>query len=246
MANNTTYQPHKSSIGDIDANYVAVACYGAAVVFSYIPLLKYLAWLAPLVIYFLEKKSVLVKFHAVQALILNAVGAVLTIILAIVGAIIRGIIKPVYDYNSLTGYTDYYSKLKTYTFVGTLFGLIALAVAVLIMVMEILAALSAYKYSEYKIPIIGGIANKVSEKLSKVDFGGTNNAAPPAQGYTPPAQQWTPPAQPYTPPAQPYTPPAPPVAQQFDTETGLPITPPAPPAQPMFDTETGQPINPPQ
>lgn len=255
---NTVYQPHKSSIGEIDANYMAVACYGAAIVFSYIPFVKYVAWLAPLLIYFLEKKSVLVKFHAVQALILNAVGAVIALIMTIVSAIIVKALTPDYtDYwDAYLSGGSYYDDLKKATAVGTIFTAVAIIIAVLLMVLEILAALNAYKYTEYKIPVIGGIANKVSEKLSKVDFGGTANTtpppsqtwAPPSQPYTPPAQPWTPPAQGYTPPVQPYAPPAsPPTQPMFDTETGLPITPPAaPPAQQKFDTETGLPIDPPQ
>ena len=254
---NTVYQPHKSSLGEIDANYIAVACYGAAIVFSYIPFLKYVAWLAPLLIYFLEKKSVLVKFHAVQALILNAIGAVVALILSIVGSIIVKIMTPEYTnyWDTYLAGGSYYDDLKKATAVGTIFTVIAIIIAVLLMALEIIAALNAYKYTEYKLPVIGGIATKVSEKLSKVDFGGANNTTPPpaqtwtppAQPYTPPAQQWTPPAQPYTPPAQPYTPPAPPAQQMFDTQTGQPIAPPAaPPAQPKFDTETGLPIDPPQ
>ena len=258
---NTVYQPHKSSLGEIDANYIAVACYGAALIFSTIPFLKFVAWLAPLVIYILEKKSVLVKFHAVQALILNAIGAVLSLIAYIVGKIIVAAITPdttdtnywLYYYSS-----DYAKDLKTASTVAFLFGLLAWIIILGIGVFQVLSAINAYKYSEYKIPVIGGIANKVSEKLSKINFGGTNSTTPPpAQGYTPPAQQWTPPAQGYTPPAQPYTPPAqpaqqwtPPAQPAFDTQTGQPIAPPpvppaAPPAQPMFDTQIGQPIAPP-
>ena len=258
---NTVYQPHKSSLG-VDANLMAVACYGVAFVFSFIPFVRYFAWLAPLVIFFLEKNSVLVKFHAVQALILNAIGAALSLIVSIVGKIIEKAVVPnfkYYDYTNPNYYSDYTKYLKAVDSAATvtmIFGLIVWAVAIGIGVLQIISALKAYKYSEYKLPLVGGIANKVSEKLNKVDFGGANTAAPPpsqtwtppAQGYTPPAQQWTPPAQPYTPPAQPYTPPAAPPAQpKFDTETGLPITPPAaPPAQPKFDTETGLPIDPPQ
>lgn len=248
---NTVYQPHKSSLGDLDANYMAVACYGISFVFSFIPFVRYFAWLAPAVIYFLEKKSVLVKFHAVQALILNAIGAALALIVSIVGKIISKAIVPkfsYYDYANPNYYEDYSKYMKSVESAATvtlIFGLIVWAVVVAIGVLQILSALKAYKYSEYKIPVIGGIAGKVAEKLDKVDFGGTNNPAPPAQPPYTPNQTYTPPAQPYSPPpAQSYTPPA---APKFDTETGLPITPPAPQAEaPKFDTETGLPINPPQ
>lgn len=259
---NTVYQPHKSTIGGISANYVAVACYVAAIVCSYIPILNYVAWLAPLAIYFLEKESALVKFHAVQALILNAAGAFIYFILGIVGLIVINSISSPSDISvMLAGPSVINDYNLTVEFIGKMFNGFALIITVLITVLEIWAALNALKYTEYKIPVIGAIAEKVSKKLSKVNFGGTNPATPPpsetwnppTQGYTPPTQPYTPPAPPaqqWTAPAQPYTPPAPvapPAQPAFDTQTGQPITPPeppveAPPAQ-KFDTETGLPID---
>jgi len=210
---NKVYPPHKSSLGDVDANYIAVACYAASVVLSMIPVLKYIAWLAPLVIYFLEKKSLLVKFHAVQALILNAIGAVLSLIAFIVGKIIVRSLTPdnTLDYY-LTG--EYGKDWRRAAAATSVFAAIAWIIAVGLGILQVFSALKAYKYSDYKLPVIGGIADKVTEKLSQVNFGGTNDAASPPPPYTPP--------EPYTPPAPgPYTPPARP---KFDTQTGLPLT----------------------
>lgn len=230
---NKVYSPHKSSLGDVDANYIAVACYGASVVLSMIPVLKYIAWLAPLVIYFLEKKSLLVKFHAIQALILNAIGAVLSLIAFIIGKIIVSALKPDYtvDYY-LTG--EYAEDLRAAAAATSIFAAIAWIIAVGLGILQVLSALKAYKYSEYKLPVIGGIADKVTEKLSQVNFGGTNDAAPPPP-YTPPGS--------YTPPAPgPYTPP--PAQPKFDPQTGAPLTP--PPPQPKFDPQTGLPLTGPE
>lgn len=241
---NTVYQPHKSSLGGLDANVMAAICYGIAIVFSFIPFLRYLAWLAPLVVYFLEKSSPLVKFHSVQALILNAVGAVVSFVIFIISKIIVGAITPdTTDANYWLQYytNNYASDLKKAATVAFIFGLIVWAVTIGIGVLQILSALSAYKYTENNIPVVSGIARKLSEKLSKVNLGGTGPATPP------PSETWNPPAQGYTPPTQPYTPPAPP-AQQW-TAPGQPYTPPAPvapPAKPAFDTQTGQPITPPE
>lgn len=254
---NTIHQPHKSSLG-LDANLLAAGCYAAAFIFSFIPGVRYAAWLAPLIIYFLEKSSALVKFHAAQALILNAIGAVLSLVVRIAGTIVAKIVTPklTVDYSNANYYDEYLQYLNRSsrpTTVLLIFGILVWGITIAIGVLQIISAIKAYKYTEYSLPIIGGFATKVSEKLDKVNLGGTDTQAPPAwtppaQPYTPPAQQWTPPAQPYTPPA---TPPAPPA---FDTETGQPITPPAPPAapappappaRPTFDTETGKPIDPP-
>lgn len=249
---NTIHQPHKSSLG-LDANLLAAGCYAAAFIFSFIPGVRYAAWLAPLIIYFLEKSSALVKFHAAQALILNAIGAVLSLVVGIAGTIVAKIVTPklTVDYSNANYYDEYLQYLNRSsrpTTVLLIFGILVWGITIAIGVLQIISAIKAYKYTEYSLPIIGGFATKVSEKLDKVNIGGTDAQTPPA--YTPPDQQWTPPTQPYTPPAQQWTPPAqtPPARPAFDTQTGQPITPPAPPAPsapPAFDTETGQPIEPP-
>ena len=84
-----TYQPHRSSLGGLDANIMAVLCYLVTFVGGLIPVVKYVAWLLPLVIVFLEKESGLVKFHAMQAFVLNLISFVVTVlitILTVVGA----------------------------------------------------------------------------------------------------------------------------------------------------------------
>ena len=67
--------PHKSTIGGMDANLLALIAYIASAAVGFIPLLRYLAWLAPLVIFFMEKESGFVKFHAMQSFVLNLIGA---------------------------------------------------------------------------------------------------------------------------------------------------------------------------
>ncbi|NLF21130.1 MAG: hypothetical protein GX588_06935, partial [Clostridiaceae bacterium] len=47
---NELYPPHKSSLGNLDANVLALLAYLAAVVVGWIPVLRYGAWLAPLVL----------------------------------------------------------------------------------------------------------------------------------------------------------------------------------------------------
>lgn len=227
MMSDKVYEPHKSSIGNVDANLIAAGCYGAAVILSFIPFASWIAWAAPLVVYFLEKKSVLVKFHAVQALVLNAIGSVLFLVLFIVRKIVYSAIYPNnYDWNSLFN-NDYYRDIKTAATVSTIFVIVTYIIALALAALQIIAALKAYKYTEFKIPVVGGIASKISEKLSKVNFGA--NAAPSAPpAYAPPAQPYQPPTQPYQAPAQPYQPPA----QPYQAPAAPVYTPPAPPPAP--------------
>ena len=69
--------PHRSSLG-MDAHVMALLCYLAAFVLAWIPYIQYVAPLAPLIIFFIEKESPFVKFHAIQAFILVLINWVLT------------------------------------------------------------------------------------------------------------------------------------------------------------------------
>lgn len=83
--------PHKSSLGGLDANLMALLCYVAAFVIGLIPGIRYVAFLAPLVLYFLEKNSRFVKFHAMQAFILELLYMLLGLILSLIGtAVVAG------------------------------------------------------------------------------------------------------------------------------------------------------------
>ena len=77
--------PHKSSLGGLDANLMALLCYVAAFVIGLIPGIRYVAFLAPLALYFLEKGSRFVKFHAMQAFMLQLLYMLLNLILSLIG-----------------------------------------------------------------------------------------------------------------------------------------------------------------
>ena len=52
----TIVEPHKSSIGNLDANVMALLAYLATGILMYIPYIKYVAWLA--LVFFLKTKWV--------------------------------------------------------------------------------------------------------------------------------------------------------------------------------------------
>jgi uncharacterized membrane protein len=156
MAVNTV-EPHKSSIGNLDANIMALIAYVGAAVVSWIPGLRYVAWLVPLVIFFLEKNSGFVKFHAMQAFILNLLGQ---IIVFIVSVVIGGIVAASYR-NIITGYNPVAA-------LGAL-GVISAVVIIVSLIITIFAAIAiynAYMYKDYHIPVVGKLADKFSGKMS--------------------------------------------------------------------------------
>jgi uncharacterized membrane protein len=144
--------PHKSSLG-MDANTLALLCYVAAFVLSWIPIIKYIAWAAPLVFFFVEKQSPFVKFHAMQAFMLEAVNWVFAVIF---GIIVAAVASNPYSY--LTG--------RGWGAVG-LFTILGVIIGILLTIFAIIALVKAQGYYEYKIPVIGNLADKWSKKGMK-------------------------------------------------------------------------------
>lgn len=150
---NEVYPPHKSSLGNIDANIMALLAYLATTVIGWIPGIRYVAWLAPLVLFFLEKDSRFIKFHSMQAFLLQAVGSIINFILSV---IIGGLLS---------------TMLFNYSNVGAVrlgaFGVISiigLLVSIAITVFAVIAMIGAYQYKETHIPLIGSLAEKFSNR----------------------------------------------------------------------------------
>lgn len=79
--------PHKSSLLSIDANYIAISAYILGVGLMLIPGFTFFAWIIPVLIFALEKKSYFVMDHAIQALGIS----VFIIIVKIIALIIRSL-----------------------------------------------------------------------------------------------------------------------------------------------------------
>lgn len=149
--------PHRSSLG-MDANVMALICYLAAFILSWIPIIQYVAWAAPLVIFFIEKESPFVKFHAIQALILEAVYCVFTVVIGIISAIIAAAY-----YANASIYSYYYNYRAS---IGGVMAcsIILMIIGIALSVFAIIVMVKAYGYYEYKIPVIGNLALKFSRK----------------------------------------------------------------------------------
>jgi uncharacterized membrane protein len=136
MQNPAPVQTAKSSTG-LDENVAA--------------LLSYLfGWVSGLIFFLLEKDSRLVRFHAMQSILLNAVGAVVgfvlwiaTFILAIIGSMLA---------DSLGG------------LIWILAMLLFSAFGIALFVAAILCLVKAYQGQYFKLPVIGNFAEKFSTK----------------------------------------------------------------------------------
>ena len=148
-------EPHKSSIGNVDANVMALIEYLLTTIAGFIPVIGYVAWLAPLVLFYVEKESTFVKFHAMQAFVLQACGSVLGFLVSVV---LGGIVTVI----SMLG-----ASYIAYVAAGAL-SVLSVVVMLAVAAFAILAMVKAYGYKEYSIPLIGKLSEKIGERLNNV------------------------------------------------------------------------------
>jgi uncharacterized membrane protein len=136
MQNPPPSQIAKSSTG-LDENVAALLAY----VFN---------WVSGLVFFLIEKSSRLVRFHAMQSILLTALGFVVFIVLwfgwiifAIVGALVA----------------DFLPGL-----ISLVFGLLLFVFMIGIVIAWIMCAIKAYQGQYFKLPLIGSFAEKFSGK----------------------------------------------------------------------------------
>ena len=128
--------PGKSSTG-LDENLAALLSYIAG-------------WLSGLIFFLIEKDSRLVRFHAMQSLLLNVlvliVGIVVwvvTVVLWLVSTQISGILSALVS------------------LVATLFWIVF---AIAILIAWIMCLIKAFQSQYFKLPVIGNFAEKFSQK----------------------------------------------------------------------------------
>lgn len=154
---NVKVEPHRSSLG-MDANILAMLAYLVTGALAWIPGVVYFIWIAPLVFFFIEKNSEFVRFHAMQATVLFFIRAILALIMNI---IISAVTVAVYS-SFYYGYGSYGAAL-IFVFLGA-------AIGITITVFAIIALIKAYGYTEYKIPLIGNLAEKFGKIAKNIKF----------------------------------------------------------------------------
>ncbi len=139
--------PHKSSLAELDGNVLAVLVYVIAYVMLWLPYVSYFAWAGPLIVYLMEKRSPFVKFHAMQALILSVIHLLVGIVVSIIlGLITVAAIAATQSPFGLSGLI--------------LIPVVTFLVNAAFTVFAVIAAVNAYKYNEYEIPLVGKLARK--------------------------------------------------------------------------------------
>lgn len=151
-----TYQPHRSSLGGLDANIMALLCYLVTTIAGFIPVIRYVAFLLPFVIVFVEKESGLVRFHAMQAFMLNLVSMALSVVLGILLSVL-GVSLAFFSWSATAG-------------VAAITGIISLVIGIAAIVFSILAMIKAYNYTEYDIPLLGALSRSFLTKFPPTTY----------------------------------------------------------------------------
>ena len=114
-------------------------------------LLSYIfGWISGLIFFLMEKESRLVRFHAMQSILLNATFIVLLIALYIAWAVVVIVLAMISDVLASIG--------------GLLFGLLILVFFIAILIAWVMCLIKAYGQQYFKLPIIGNFAEKFSQK----------------------------------------------------------------------------------
>ena len=132
--------PNKSALG-LDENIAALLCY--------LNICLPIGLVVSILVLVQDKNNKLPRFHAFQSLFLTVLFIILWIAYIVVG-IIAGIIDGILA--NTIGF-----PIFTFLFFGVL-GLIGLG----LLIMVIIAAVKAFQGQIYKIPVIGGFADKYS------------------------------------------------------------------------------------
>lgn len=136
MSSQPPAQTAKSSTG-LDENIAALLSYIAG-------------WVTGLVFFLIEKDSRLVRFHAMQSIILSGGGLVLLIALWIIVGILSLIIGQI-------------SSVLAFL-VSMVMGLVAIVLGIAILIGAIICLIKAYQGQYFKLPVIGNLAEKYSTK----------------------------------------------------------------------------------
>jgi uncharacterized membrane protein len=152
-----TYEPHKSSIGGMDANVCILIPLIIAMLMNTGDGSCWLAWLVPLIFLLIEKDSAMVKSLTIQVVVLCIIATIIYIILDIITAIANPI--PYLGWGLLVGV----GNPVAYWIIGA----IKWAVKIVVDLLILKVIMSGYKWQEYTIPFIGGFVAKFSSMVNK-------------------------------------------------------------------------------
>lgn len=150
---------NKSSISGIDANIIVLLGYLGGLFLSWITSINYFAWLFPLVIYIVEKKSEFAKEQMAQATVLYITTSIITFIFNLIW-----IIMFPKSYNVGLNLNNFSGS----TLVVSTMNILSVTITVLISLIVIITSMKTWYYDNYKIPVISFFVPPFRDLLEKI------------------------------------------------------------------------------
>jgi len=151
------FGPSNSKMGGMEAKYAVLIAYLGMGILGIA--FGYIAFLVPLVIFFLDKENKFIAFHAMQAFLLGVIMLVINIILGIISAIV--VANAVASAVALNPYAwgAGWGAIAAVAAIGTIIG-------VIFFIFAIIALVNGMKYQIYEIPLFGKWAEKIVFKTT--------------------------------------------------------------------------------
>lgn len=150
---------NKSSISGIDANIIVLIGYSGGLFLTWIININYFAWILPLVIYIIEKKSEFVKDQMAQATILYILVSIITLIFNLIWIIMFPTSYNVgLNLNNFSGSTLVVSTMN----------ILSVTITILITLVVVIASMKIWYYENYKMPVIGFFVPSFRNLLDKI------------------------------------------------------------------------------
>ena len=148
------YEPHKSSLFDLDANIAALLIYLLPCLLGFISnSLSTIAWIIPLFAFITENKSNFVTYHASNALSFYVIDAILYVISSVLG--ITAAITAWISNIAIIGVIS--AGITGIIFL--IIGIVYLVIELYLFVGKVISAIKAYNYQESQFPIVEKITN---------------------------------------------------------------------------------------
>lgn len=150
----------KSSLYNIDANIIILICYLGSLTISWFPWIGYFSWLLPFAIYLLEKENQFIQKHALQAIIIYFIRAVVCLIINI----FIGVLDPI-----ILTETNQVMLMKNLYLLGVLTSLVTF-IDLFTALFVVIVTIKTWNYVDYNIPGVNQLvpyAKKIIDKLNK-------------------------------------------------------------------------------
>ena len=157
---------NKSSISGIDANIIVLIGYLGGLFLTWIININYFAWILPLIIYIIEKKSEFVKDQMAQATILYILVSIITLIFNLIWIIMFPT-----SYNIGLNLNNFSGS----TLVVSTMNILSVTITILITLVVVITSMKIWYYENYKMPIIGFFVPSFRNLLDKIISNKKNN-----------------------------------------------------------------------